>query len=55
MIKVALLIYNLLMFTVACYFVYYKDASAWLFLMVLLLAATWRTSNDQNEKPSSNS
>lgn len=52
MIKIAILMYNLLMFSVACYFVYFKDASPWLFLMVLVLAGTWTSQRDNDEKTS---
>lgn len=39
-----ILVYNLVLAGGACYLVYYKDASAWLFLMALVLAASWKES-----------
>ena len=42
--KLLILTYNLILVTGACYLVYYKDASAWLFLLVLVLAGSWKES-----------
>ena len=42
--KLMILCYNLILATGACYLVYYKDASAWLFMLVLLLAGSWKES-----------
>lgn len=33
--------YNLALLAGASYLVYYKDASAWLFILALLFAASW--------------
>ena len=40
--KLMILTYNLILAGGACYLVYYKDASAWLFLLVLALAGSWK-------------
>lgn len=42
--KLMILTYNLVLAGGACYLVYYKDASAWLLLMVLALAGSWKES-----------
>lgn len=42
--KLMILLYNLVLASGASYLVYYKDASAWLFLMVLVLAGSWKGS-----------
>ena len=42
--KLMLLTYNLILVTGACYLVYYKDASAWLFLLALVFAGSWKES-----------
>ena len=39
--KLMILCYNLLLVAGASYLIYYKDASAWLFAMALLLAGSW--------------
>ena len=39
-----ILMYNLVLVAGASYLVYYKDASAWLFLLVLVLASSWKES-----------
>ena len=42
--KLLILTYNLILITGACYLVYYKDASAWLFLLALIFAGSWKES-----------
>lgn len=42
--KLMILTYNLILAGGACYLVYYKDASAWLFLLVPALAGSWKES-----------
>jgi hypothetical protein len=39
--KLMILVYNLILLAGACYLVYYKDASAWLFVLAILFGATW--------------
>lgn len=39
--KIIILVYNLLLLVGASYLVYYKDASAWLFALALIFAASW--------------
>ena len=41
-----ILVYNLVLVAGACYLVYYKDASAWLFLLVLVLASSWKNKGE---------
>lgn len=40
--KLMILTYNLVLVSGACYLVYYKDASAWLFLVALIFGASWK-------------
>lgn len=35
------IIYNLSLFAGASYLVYYKDASAWIYVLALIFAASW--------------
>ncbi len=46
--KLMILLYNLVLAGGASYLVYYKDASAWLFLMVLVLAGSWKGSKNDD-------
>ena len=39
--KLMILVYNLVLVTGACYLVYYKDASAWLFALAMIFGASW--------------
>ena len=39
--KLMILCYNLILAAGACYLVYYKDASAWLFALAIIFAASW--------------
>jgi hypothetical protein len=39
--KVIILTYNLILLAGASYLVYYKDASAWLFVLALIFAGSW--------------
>ena len=41
-----ILVYNLVLVAGASYLVYYKDASAWLFLLVLVLASSWKNKGE---------
>jgi hypothetical protein len=38
---VLVIVYNLSLFAGASYLVYYKDASAWLYLVAIIFAASW--------------
>ena len=40
--KLMILVYNLILVTGACYLVYYKDASAWLFVLAMVFGASWK-------------
>lgn len=42
-------IYNLALLAGASYLVYYKDASAWLYLLALLFAGGWKTEKEQTK------
>jgi uncharacterized membrane protein len=39
--KLIILLYNLLLVAGASYLVYYKDASAWLFVVAIIFAGSW--------------
>ena len=39
-------IYNLALLAGASYLVYYKDASAWLFILALIFAAGWKNGKE---------
>jgi hypothetical protein len=39
--KLMILCYNLILAAGACYLVYYKDASAWLFALAIIFSASW--------------
>ena len=39
--KLIILLYNLVLVTGASYLVYYKDASAWLFVLAFMFAGSW--------------
>lgn len=41
--------YNLALLAGASYLVYYKDASAWLFALALLFAASWKNKESNDE------
>lgn len=41
-------VYNLALLAGASYLVYYKDASAWLFLLALVFAASWKNSKGED-------
>ena len=43
-----ILVYNLILLAGASYLVYYKDASAWLFVLAILFGAKW-SENDKEE------
>lgn len=38
--------YNLALLAGASYLVYYRDASAWLYLLALMFAASWKGNNN---------
>lgn len=40
-VKLAILLYNIVLLAGASYLVYYKDASAWLFVLVLCCLGSW--------------
>ena len=40
-------VYNLALLAGASYLVYYKDASAWLYLLALLFAASWKNNKEE--------
>lgn len=42
-------VYNLALLAGASYLVYYKDASAWLFVLALVFAAGWKGKNEDKE------
>lgn len=44
--KLMILTYNLTLAGGACYLIYYKDASAWLLLLALMLAGSWKERKD---------
>ena len=39
--KLIILVYNLILLGGASYLVYYKDASAWIFLLAVIAGASW--------------
>lgn len=39
--KLIILMYNLLLLVGASYLVYFKDASAWLFVLAIIFAGSW--------------
>lgn len=39
--KLIILLYNLTLLVGASYLVYYKDASAWLFVLAIIFAGSW--------------
>lgn len=41
-----ILVYNLLLLAGASYLVYYKDASAWLFVLAIVFGASWKNKED---------
>ena len=41
-----ILVYNLALLSVASYLVYYKDASAWLFVFAIIFGASWKNKED---------
>ena len=41
------LFYNLALLVGASYLVYYRDASAWLYLLALLFAGSWKTEKEK--------
>jgi len=43
---VLVIIYNLALLAGASYLVYYKDASAWLFILALIFAAGWKNGKE---------
>jgi len=45
--KLMILVYNLLLLAGASYLVYYKDASAWLFILALVFGAKWSEKDDE--------
>ena len=45
--KLMILVYNLLLLAGASYLVYYKDASAWLFVLAILFGARWSEKEDK--------
>ena len=46
-VEIALvIIYNLALLAGASYLVYYKDASAWLFVLALIFAAGWKNGKE---------
>ena len=46
-VEIALvIIYNLALLAGASYLVYYKDASAWLFILALIFAAGWKNGKE---------
>lgn len=40
-------VYNLILVGGASYLVYYKDASAWLYLIALIFAAGWKDKKEE--------
>lgn len=47
-IEIAIVIvYNLALLAGASYLVYYKDASAWLFVLAIIFAASWKSDKEQ--------
>jgi hypothetical protein len=48
--KLIILCYNLLLVSGASYLVYYKDASAWLFALALVFAASWSEKDKDDGK-----
>ena len=40
--KLIILLYNLVLVTGASYLVYYKDASAWIYVLALCFGASWK-------------
>lgn len=47
--KLIILMYNLILATGASYLVYYKDASAWIFVVAIIFGASW-SEKDKEEK-----
>lgn len=41
-----ILVYNLALLAGASYLVYYKDASAWLFVLAMVFGASWKNKED---------
>lgn len=41
-----ILVYNLALLAGASYLVYYKDASAWLFVLALVFGASWKNKGE---------
>ena len=41
-----ILLYNLALLAGASYLVYYKDASAWLFVLAMVFGASWKNKED---------
>ena len=42
-----ILMYNLCLLAGASYLVYYRDASAWLYILALCFGASWRSDKDE--------
>jgi hypothetical protein len=47
--KLMILVYNLILVAGACYLVYYKDASAWLFVLAIIFGASWSEKDKDTE------
>lgn len=47
--KLMVLVYNIILLAGASYLVYYKDASAWLYFVVLLVAGSWSSKKEKKE------
>lgn len=42
-----ILVYNLCLLAGVSYLVYYKDASAWLYILALCFGASWKSEKDE--------
>ena len=47
--KLMILVYNLLLLAGASYLVYFKDASAWLFILALVFAGSWKSDKETKD------
>lgn len=43
---ILIMLYNLALLAGAGYLVYYKDASAWLFVLAMVFGASWKNKED---------
>lgn len=43
------IVYNLALLAGASYLVYYRDASAWIYVLALVFAASWKTDKEETK------